>query len=121
MKLSNIEMEIMMEKLKPLLHRRDRLGYVAARNVRIFNDALFEYFDFKRDLLRKYGELDKDENGNETVSISPSSPNFNDFLKEFNTIKSIEQDVELMTLSYEDVVGLLSGEEILELDWMLSD
>lgn len=116
-------MEMMLETLKPLLPHRDKIGYIAARNTRILNYTLTEYFTFKRDLISKYGEPDKDENGKETgtVSISPTASNFNDFLKEFDTIKNIEHNVELMTIPYEEVIGLLNGEEILELDWMLTD
>lgn len=123
MKFSNIKMEMMLETLKPLLPHRDKIGYIAARNTRILNDTLTEYFTFKRDLISKYGEPDKDENGKETgtVSISPTASNFNDFLKEFDTIKNIEHNMELMTIPYEEVIGLLNGEEILELDWMLTD
>ena len=123
MKFSNIKMEMMLETLKPLLPHRDKIGYIAARNTRILNDTLTEYFTFKRDLISKYGEPDKDENGKETgtVSISPTASNFNDFLKEFDTIKNIEHNVELMTIPYEEIIGLLNGEEILELDWMLTD
>lgn len=123
MKFSNIKMEMMLETLKPLLPHRDKIGYIAARNTRILNDTLTEYFTFKRDLISKYGEPDKDENGKETgtVSISPTASNFNDFLNEFDTIKNIEHNVELMTIPYEEIIGLLNGEEILALDWMLTD
>ena len=33
----------------------------------------------------------------------------------------MEHVVELMTLKYGDVIGALSGEEILSIDWMLED
>lgn len=121
MKYKNIQMETMLEALKTILPHRDKIGYVAARNTRIINDTLTEYFTFKRDLINKYGDPDKDENGNETgtISVSPLASNFNEFIKEFDTIKNIEHDVELMMLPYEEVIGILNGEEILKLDWML--
>ena len=123
MKFSNIKMEMMLETLKPILPHRDKIGYIAARNTRILKDTLTEYFAFKRDLISKYGEPDKDENGKETgmVSISPTSSNFQEFIKEFDSIKNIEHNVELMTIPYDEVIGLLNGEEILELDWMLTE
>lgn len=123
MQLSNIKMEMMLETLKPILPHSDQIGYIAARNTRILKDTLTEYFAFKRDLISKYGEPDKDENGKETgmVSISPTSSNFQEFIKEFDSIKNIEHNVELMTIPYDEVIGLLNGEEILELDWMLTD
>ena len=65
MKFSNIKMEMMLEALKPILPHRDKIGYIAARNTRILNDTLTEYFTFKRELISKYGNPDKDENGND--------------------------------------------------------
>lgn len=123
MKYKNIQMEIMLETLKPLLPHRDKIGYIAARNTRILNDTLTEYFTFKSDLIKKYGEPDKDENGNEldTISVKPNSENFSEFVKEFDTIKNIEHEVNLMTIKYDEVIGLLNGEEILSLDWMLCE
>ena len=116
-------MEMMLETLKPILPHRDKIGYIAARNTRILNDTLTEYFAFKQDLIKKYGEVDRDENGKElnTISIMPESSNFEAFTKEFDTIKDIEHEVEVMTIPYEEVIGLLNGEEILDLDWMLTE
>lgn len=123
MKYKNIQMEQMLENLKPILPHRDIIGYLAARNTRILNDTLTEYFTFKRDLINKYGESDTDENGKETgtISISPTSPNFKDFVSEFDKIKDIEHEVDLMTIPYKDVIGILNGEEILKLDWMFTE
>ena len=113
----------MLEAMKPILPHRDKIGYVAARNTRILTDALTEYLQFKHDLINKYGEVDKDSDGNElqTVSIKPDSPNFQAFTDEFNEIKDIEHEVELMTLPYEEAIGILNGEEILALEWMFAE
>ncbi len=123
MEYKNMQMELMMERLKPILPHRDKVGYVAARNTRILGNILTEYFKFKAELIQKYGEVDKDADGKElqTVSIKPDSPNFKAFTKEFDKIKDIEHGVELMTLPYEEVIGLLNGEEILALDWMFTE
>lgn len=123
MKFKNLQLELMMENLKPILPHRDKVGYVAARNVRKLADALTEYFKFKEDLIREYGEVDKDADGNElrTMSIKPDSPKFKAFTEEFDKIKDIEHEVEIMTLPYEEVIGLLNGEEILSLEWMFTE
>lgn len=123
MKLSNFKMEQMFTSLKPILSQRNKVGYVAARNARILNDSLTEYFKFKNGLIEKYGEPDKDENGNElqTISLSVNSPNFEKFKEEFSAFTDIEHEVQIMTLKYDEVIGILSGEEILELSWMLED
>jgi hypothetical protein len=54
-------------------------------------------------------------------SISRTSPNYQRFIERFEPIASIEHDVPIMPLKYTDVVGQLTGEEILEIDWMLED
>lgn len=123
MKFTNVKMEQMLSQLEPILRHRDKVGYVAARNTRILRDNLTEFLDFKNELIQKYGTSEKDENGNETgrISISPTSPNFQTFSDEFDKIADIEHEVDLMTLKYNEVIGILNGEEILELDWMLED
>ncbi len=123
MKLTNIQMESMLNSLKPLLSRRDKIGYIAARNTGILSNTLIEYFKFKYELLEKYGEVDKEgtDNNCPTMSITPDSTNFDIFIKEFEEIATIEQDVEILTLPYKEAIGNLSGEEILKLDWMFTE
>ena len=77
----NSELVAMMHQLEPILAQRNKLGYVAARNFRILSDTLTEYNQFKMELVEKYGEPDKAEDGTElpTVSIKVGSPNFKSF------------------------------------------
>jgi hypothetical protein len=120
--LKNIQMEQMLTQLQPMLQFRDKLGYVAARNTRFLKDALAEFLSFKEELIRKYGEEEICEGAHTgRISISPDSPNFKAFTEEFEKIADIEHEVELMTLTYDEVIGILSGEEMLALDWMLKD
>ncbi len=121
--LKNAKMLEMIHQLQPLLSRRDKIGYIAARNYRFLENSLTEYTMFKNSLVEKYGEPDRDELGNElpTVSLKISSPNFKLFCEELEPLSSIEHEVELMTAKYDDVAGVLSGEEILDIDWMLED
>lgn len=120
---TNKEMVEMVEKLRPLLSHRDVIGYAAARNTRILLDCLTEFNKFKEDLLREYGEQDYDEEGNElpTVSICYDSPNFKEFADKLESIASVKHNAAIMTLKYNEVVGLMNGEEILNNDWMLED
>ena len=119
----NSELVVMLHQLEPVLAQRNRIGYVASRNYRILSDALIEYNQFKNELIEKYGTPDKAENGTElpTASIKVGSPQFKSFCDEMAQYNNIEQQVELMTVKYEDTVGVLSGEEILSIDWMLED
>ena len=121
--LKNAVMVDMLMQLKPLLSRRDKIGYAAARNHRRLAECLTEYERFRNSLIEKYGEHEKDENGNElpSISLSSTSPNFKMFLSELAPYNEMEHEVELMELPYSEVIGSLSGEEILAIDWMLVD
>lgn len=119
----NSELAVMQRQLEPILSQRNRLGYVAARNFRILSDTLTEYNQFKMELVEKYGEPDKAGDGTElpTVSIKIGSPGFKSFCDEMGPYNNMEHEVELMTAKFEDVIGVLSGEEIIGIDWMLED
>lgn len=121
--LKNSQMVMMCQSLQPLLSRRDKIGYMAARNYRILSDSLTEYETFKRSLVEKYGEPDKDEDGADlgTISISIGSSNFKMFCEEMAPFNEMEHEIELMVGNYDDVIDRLSGEEILAIDWMLVD
>lgn len=121
--LKNSEINSRILQLKPFLNRKDKIGYAAARNTRVLSNQLIEYNTIRNELIQKYGEPDLDESGKDigTVSIKISSPKFLDFCKELEPFNNIEHEVEFMVLKYEEVIGILTGEEILTIDWMLSD
>lgn len=123
MVLSNYKMEEMVSQLKPLLAHRDKVGYYAARNYRILENNLIEYTKFKEDLICQYGEQEKDAEGNllPTYTLSYADENFKKFEQEIKQYTDIEHTVTLMKLKYDEVIGLLSGEEILSIDWMLEN
>ena len=123
MKLKNIQMESMINSLKPFLSQRNKIGYVAARNTRLLLSETTEYFAVKNDLIRRYGEPDIDENGNigTTVTVKIGSDGYKNFEREILQYTDIEHDVPVMKLKYKDVIDVLSGEEILSIDWMLED
>jgi hypothetical protein len=113
----------MLHQLEPILSQRNRLGYVAARNYRTLSNALIEYDKFKMELVEKYGEPDKAEDGTElpTVTLQIGSPNFKAFCDEMAPYNNIEQELDIMTVPFDDVIGVLSGQEIVSIDWMLVD
>lgn len=122
MKLMNVEMETMLGQVQSVLGHVDKVGYVAARNTRLLNTALTEYFQIKQELIYKYGEQEMiDGKTTGRIVVTPDSKHFKEFEKEFSEIATIKHEVELMKLNYNEVVGILSGEEILKLDWMLED
>ncbi len=121
--LKNLEMNEMRRQLQPILSHRDIIGYMAARNYRIISEALTEYEAFKSSLIEKYGERDKDANGDilPTISIKIGSPNFREFCTALEPLNNVEHEIDLMVAKYSDAIGILSGDEILAIDWMLED
>lgn len=122
-KMKNSRMVELLHSLEPVLSYRDKIGYIAARNYRFLSNSLIEYNAFKRGLIEKYGEPDKGEDGTSlgTISLDIHSPSFKAFADEMAPFNEMEHEVEIMTAKYEDVVGCLTGEEILAIDWMLED
>lgn len=119
--MSNSEMKAHLQELAPILKQRNMLGYLAAYNTRVFTNALQEYSSFEREAIMKYGVNDLDEQGfpTGTKSIQIGSPEYKEFIKELRPYLDIEQEVSIAIAKYESVINILSGEEILELDWML--
>lgn len=120
---SNKEIVEKLQSLRPILTQRNAIGYIAARNSRTLKEALTEYEQFEQDAIMRYGTADVDENGRPvgTTSIRPGSDGFQKFIEEMVPIQNIEQTVPIMVAKFEDVVGVLSGEEIFAIDWMLED
>ena len=120
-KLKNAQMVAMLNQLQPILSHRDKIGYIAARNYRILSECLTEYEAFRNSLIEKYGEETKDDRGRPIIGVKVDSPNFKLFCDELAPFNEMEHEVEVMTAKYDDVIGCLSGEEVLGIDWMLED
>lgn len=119
--LKNAQMAGMLSQIRPILSKRDKIGYVAARNYRVLAECLTEYEAFRNSLIEKYGEETTDEHGRATAGIKIESPKFKEFCDEMAPFNEMEHEVELMTAKYAETIGCLSGEEILAIDWMLED
>ena len=119
--LKNAQMVAMLNQLQPILSHRDKIGYIAARNYRILSECLTEYEAFRNSLIEKYGEETKDDRGRPIIGVKVDSPNFKLFCDELAPFNEMEHEVEIMTAKYDDVIGCLSGEEVLSIDWMLED
>ena len=120
-KLKNAQMAGMLNQLRPILSYRDKIGYVAARNYRILSECLTEYEVFRNDLIEKYGGTMTRENGEIVFGIKLDSDTFKTFCDKMAPLNEIEQEVDLMSVKYEEVIGRLTGEEIISIDWMLED
>lgn len=120
-KLKNAQMAGMLLDLQPLLSQRNKVGYIAARNYRVLSECLTEYMAMRRRLIEENGEAFTNDQGFTDHQIKVGTHAFTVFSEAMAPLNEIEQDVDLMTMKYDEVIGVMSGEEILRLSWMLED
>lgn len=118
---TNKDMGGMIESLYGLLDHRDIVGYAAARNLRHLQEAAREYLDIRDELLCKYGVCEMDADGHPTgrFTLDVASDNGHRFLDEISTYQDIQHEVDIFRIPMHDTIGILSGREMLALDWML--
>lgn len=123
MKLKNYEILEYLNSLESFLERNDIIGYAAARNTRYLRNCATEYEQIHNDLIVKYGSPELDDDGNETGRsfIDMKDPSFKQFKMELTTFSNIEHEVTIFKIPYSEVIGKLTGSEILEIDWMFED
>lgn len=122
-KYTNYEMEAMVLAIQPLLKLENLVGYAAARNTRVLTTEMTEYFAKRDALIEKYGEPELDEQGQPTGLTSPKidSPMFHSFVDEMDPWGSLEHEPAIYRIPYEEAIGCMSGEKLLEVDWMFED
>lgn len=116
----NIEMERMISALEPLLGRTDLIGYAAARNTRMLCAECAEYIQRRDELIEKYGKPEVDDDGNQTgrTMLEVNSSEFAKYASEIEQWALIEHEPEIFKLPAKEAVGVLSGEQMLKLEWM---
>lgn len=120
-KFSCFQMERMVMSLQPLLESTDVVGYVAARNVRILDSELEDYYNLKNKLIGELGTRDVDEFGNElsTSSIKVGTPEFDKFMEKITPVGQVESSPKLFILKAEECCGCMSGKQMIDLSWMV--
>ena len=118
---TNAQMEQMVAQLKPLLDRSGLIGYAAAKNTRVLRDEIAEYIQAKDAAIMELGEPELDAEGNETgqVSLRFDSPRFAEYQERMAAIDTAEAEPRIFRVNASDVMGQLTGQEMLDLEWML--
>ena len=120
----NSELNLYLNNMSNFLNRSDIVGYICARNSRVILDALVEYQDVQHKLINELGKEIFDDEGKPTgqmgINVSDKE-NFEKFLSGIKPYADIEQKVDILTLNYDEVQGILTGSEILLLDFMCID
>lgn len=120
MKYTNAQLEAMAKSLEPVMKSRTLVGYKAAVNMRAIMDAIADYETFRNELIHEYGEELTDDSGNVVnFAVTPECEGYQEFLRRLGEVSEVERDVEIMKAAPDDVIGVLSGEEIMAIDWMM--
>ena len=102
-------------------HLGDRgvLGYACARNLRMLAFSASEYLDERNSLIKEYGRKIESADG-VRYEITPSDESWNDFEAAISPLNGIEHDIDVTVVNASDLIGAMSGSDLLELDFMLN-
>lgn len=83
------------------------VGFKIARNLRMIQDELREYYQFKEELFRKYGE---EKEG--SLVVDKDGENFPLFLKELQPLMDAEVSFDFRKITEQELIesGLTSGQ-----------
>lgn len=85
--------------LSTMLDTKGVVGFKIARNLRMINDELREYYEFKQELFKKYGE-EKDGQ----LLINKESPNFSSFVSELKPLEDTEVTFDFRKITEEELI-----------------
>lgn len=104
-----VEAENLALQLEKMLGCKGVVGYKIARNFRMINEELKDYFRFKADLFKKYGV----QNGNSLV-IDKGSENYPLFVEEIKPLEDQEVNFDFRKFTEEELENSdLSAEQML--------
>lgn len=121
--MTNARMAYLIELCERYVDYKGKLGYACARNMRMLTNASQEFLATKNKLIERYGEVELDDQGDETgrVKINTDSQHWDDFVAEIEPLETIEHSVEIMKVEADEVIEQLTGREIMALGWMIED
>jgi len=98
-----------------MLETKGSCGLKIARNLRMIQDELKEYYQRKEELFKKYGE-EKDGQ----IIVEKSSPHFEEFSKELNAL-DLDADFNFRKITEEELIesGLSAKQMSLIWDYMV--
>ena len=110
------EAEVLGMSLATLLDTKGVLGFKIARNMRMIQDEIKEYIQFKEGLFRKYGE-EKDGQ----LIVDKNSPNYEEFAKELEKLEKQEVNFDFRKITEEELIesGLSAKQMTLIWDYLV--
>lgn len=121
MRITNEQAGHMIDALVPFLERTDSIGYAAAYNTRMLTNEAAEYIQLYQRKLMEYGQpvIDSDGKSHGQYELAVVSPNFKKFLDETRDFALMEHDFEPFRVPAKDAVGIMTGKQMLSVQWML--
>lgn len=116
--MTNLQAENLALNLQTMLDVKGITGFKIARNLRMIQDELREYVQFKEGLFRKYGE-EKDGQ----LIVDKDSPNASEFMKELDKLNNQEVHFEFRKITEDELVesGLTAGQMALIWEYMVDE
>jgi len=113
-----LQAETLALDLQTMLDVKGITGFKIARNLRMIQDELREYVQFKEGLFRKYGE-EKDGQ----LIVDKDSPNASDFMKELGKLNQQEVQFDFRKITEDELAesGLTAGQMGKIWEWMVDE
>lgn len=111
------EAENLANVLSEMTDKTGIVGYKVARNLRMINDELQEYYQFKQELFKKYGTEEKDG----SIRIEKNTENYNAFMKEFEPLTNQEVEFNFRKFTQDELVESGMTAEEMMLLWEMTD
>lgn len=108
--------EILAINLSTMLETKGVVGFKIARNLRMINDELREYYEYKQELFKKYGE---EVDGN--LVINKDSENYPLFLNEIKQIAETEVNFDFRKITEEELIDSGLSAKQMSLIWEIVD
>ena len=102
--------------LSTMMETKGVVGFKIARNLRMINDELREYYQFKEELFKKYGE---EVDGN--LVINKDSENYSLFLNEIKQIAETEVNFDFRKITEDELINSGLSAKQMSLIWELVD
>lgn len=114
--MTNQQAEKLLNDLSTMLDVKGITGFKIARNMRMIQDELKEYIQFKEGLFRKYGE-EKDGQ----LFVNKDNPNIVDFLAELEKLNQQEVNFDFRKITEDELAesGLTAGQMALIWEWLV--
>lgn len=114
--LTNYEIDLYLTILNDFLDNSGKFGYAIARNYRVFQSSIVEFYNIKLKIMEKYAKKVDDD-----YIIKPDDPNYFIAKKKIDEVGNISHKFNICKISMNDLPDTLTARNIIDLDWMIED